>query len=124
LFISLPERVAEELTRVAEGPAVIWAPEGARIAAWLIADNAPAVSAPVKQEMDVTVAVPRHDDFLGTDVLPDVVVRLRHLAQMSDKDPRGVPNPGQLFGEDLLIGVQGPVDSLALDEFLIRSPDG
>jgi hypothetical protein len=82
----------EQLAGVVEGPAVEWAGIGGLVAALVTADHRAPMRACVEESVELTLAVPRDDDRLATDIAGDVVVVVRDLALVREIDPVSLPD--------------------------------
>ena len=116
--IAALERVAEQRAGVAVRPPVVRAAKSAGVAPLRIADQVRPVGAAVEQQVDLTPPVAGHDHRLRPDRLENVVVGLRDLARVPDVDPRPVPDPFQLLGEDRRVRVERAVDAVGSDQLV------
>ncbi len=111
--------VTEHLAVVAVRPPVVRTPERTRVSRRFVAHQVRSMRTSIEQEMNLAVLVARHDDVLQAELLADVVIGLGNLTGMPDEHPGAVPDPLQLVGEDIRIGVKRSVDALGLDQGVV-----
>ena len=116
-FVALGERDRAHAAVEMEAPGVVRADEGAAGVALEVADDLhAAVRAAVVEHLHAHVGLADHDHRLAADRHRVVVARFRHLRLVAAVDPDALPDALHLAVEDLLVGVDGLVDTVGFDE--------
>lgn len=86
------------------------------MAAPLVDDLGAAVRAAVEEDMHAAVAVTGHHHRLPPKLGREIVPGIRHLAGMTDEQPRAPENPLHLQFEHVRVGIDAAVDAAGLDQ--------